>query len=64
MAEGYAQASGFVFGRRTYELLAGYWPHANEEEAPVAEPLNRLPKYVASTTLEPPLEWEHAEVRR
>ena len=52
VADGYAQAGGFLFGRRTYELLAGYWPHAKPEEAPVAEPLNRLHKYVASTTLD------------
>jgi dihydrofolate reductase len=62
VADGYAQAGGFLFGRRTYELLAGYWPRAKPEEAPVAEPLNRLPKYVASTTLEPPLSWNNASL--
>ena len=62
VADGYAQAGGFLFGRRTYELLAGYWPHAKPEEAPVAEPLNELPKYVASTTLEPPLSWDNASL--
>jgi dihydrofolate reductase len=60
VADGYAQAGGFLFGRRTYELLAGYWPHAKPEEAPVADPLNQLPKYVASTTLELPLSWGNA----
>jgi dihydrofolate reductase len=60
VADGYADAGGFLFGRRTYELLASYWPHAKPEEAPVAEPLNKLPKYVASTTLEPPLSWQNA----
>jgi dihydrofolate reductase len=55
-----AEAGGFLFGRRTYELLASYWPHAKPEEAPIAEPLNRSPKYVASTTLTPPLEWDNA----
>jgi dihydrofolate reductase len=62
VAAGYAEAGGFLFGRRTYELLAGYWPHAKEEEAPVADPLNKLPKYVASTTLKAPLEWENASL--
>jgi dihydrofolate reductase len=60
VVEGYAEAGGFLFGRRTYELLASYWPHASEEEQVIAEPLNTLPKYVASTTLTEPLEWEHA----
>jgi dihydrofolate reductase len=55
-----AEAGGFLFGRRTYELLASYWPHAKPEEAAIAEPLNMLPKYVASTTLTPPLEWDNA----
>jgi dihydrofolate reductase len=62
VAAGYAEAGGFLFGRRTYELLAGYWPHAKKEEAPVADPLNKLPKYVASTTLKAPLEWENASL--
>ncbi len=57
---GYADAGGFLFGWRTYELLASYWPHASEEEQVIAEPLNTLSKYVASTTLTEPLEWEHA----
>jgi dihydrofolate reductase len=62
VAAGYAEAGGFLFGRRTYELLVGYWPHAKKEEAPVADPLNKLPKYVASTTLKAPLEWENASL--
>jgi dihydrofolate reductase len=60
VVEGYADAGGFLFGHRTYELLASYWPNASEEEQVIAEPLNTLPKYVASTTLAEPLEWEHA----
>jgi hypothetical protein len=40
--------------------LAGYWPNASEEEQPVPEPLNSKPKYVASTTLTEPLEWQNA----
>jgi dihydrofolate reductase len=64
VVEGYAGAGGFLLGRRTYELLASYWPHASEEEQVIAEPLNSLPKYVASTTLEDPLEWEHSTVLR
>jgi dihydrofolate reductase len=55
-------AGGFLLGRRTYEILSGYWPNASEEEQVVAEPLNTKPKYVASTTLDEPLEWENASV--
>jgi hypothetical protein len=32
-----------------------YWPHAKLEEAAIAGPMNKLPKYVASTTLTPVL---------
>jgi dihydrofolate reductase len=56
------EAGGFLFGRRTYESFAGYWPKASAEEQPVAQPLNRKPKYVASTTLSEPLEWENSSV--
>lgn len=30
------EAGGFLLGRRTYEILAGYWPNATEEEQVVA----------------------------
>jgi dihydrofolate reductase len=62
VVENLAEAGGFLFGRRTYEIFAAYWPTAPEEEQVVAEPLNTRPKYVASTTLTDPLEWQNATV--
>ena len=56
------EAGGFLLGRRTYEIFAAYWPSAPEEEQVIAEPLNRKPKYVASTTLTEPLEWQNSTV--
>jgi dihydrofolate reductase len=43
-----------VFGRITYELMAGYWPTplAAEQMPVVAERMNNLPKVVFSRTLE------------
>ncbi len=62
--EGIVGAGGFLLGRRTYEVFAGYWPNAPEEEQVIAEPLNTKPKYVASTTLRDPLEWQNSTVLR
>jgi len=62
VVQGYAEAGGFLLGRRTYENLAAYWPNASEEEQVIAEPLNTKPKYVASKTLTEPLEWQNASL--
>jgi dihydrofolate reductase len=60
--ESIVEAGGFLLGRRTYEIFAAYWPNAPEEEQMIAEPLNMKPKYVASTTLTEPLEWQNSTV--
>jgi dihydrofolate reductase len=62
VVQGYDEAGGFLFGRRTYEAQAACWPHASEEEQVIAEPLNTKPKYVASRTLVGPLEWPNSTV--
>ncbi|TWD79539.1 dihydrofolate reductase [Kribbella amoyensis] len=43
-------AGGLLLGRRTYEAFAATWPYADQAEPAVAA-MNRIPKYVASTTL-------------
>lgn len=57
---GLAEAGGFLLGRRTWEIFAAYWPTAPVEERSVADPLNTLPKYVASRTLSEPLGWSNS----
>ena len=56
------EAGGFLLGRRTYELFAGYWPTAPEEVQMIADPMNTKPKHVASTTLTGPLEWQNSSL--
>ena len=47
----YQRADAFLFGRRTYELFAGYWGVREDLENPIVGALNTQPKYVASNTL-------------
>ena len=51
----YQRADAFLFGRRTYELFAGYWGVREDLENPIVGALNTKPKYVASNTLTEPL---------
>jgi len=46
-----ARVDAILLGRRTYGMFADYWPKADPAVEPVAEPIARLPKYVASNTL-------------
>jgi dihydrofolate reductase len=59
--QAYQRADAFLFGRRTYELFAGYWGVREDLEDPIVGALNTRPKYVASTTLTDP-EWADTTV--
>src|SRR6266536_5181022 len=58
----YQRADAFLFGRRTYELFAGYWGAEERARAaaedprnhPITDALNTKPKYLVSTTLTDP----------
>lgn len=54
-----------IFGRVTYEGMAGYWPTAAaQEEDPIIAPiLNDIPKAVVSSTLEDAT-WNNSTVIR
>lgn len=55
-------ADAMLLGRKTYEGLAGYWPTATDDNG-FADRVNSMPKYVASTTLAEPLEWNSTLIK-
>jgi len=54
-----AASDALLLGRVTYEGFAAAWPRMNDEEG-FADRMNGYPKYVVSTTLEEPLEWNNS----
>ena len=77
-AQGVPSTDAFLFGRRTYEQFASYWPRALETPSPedphrpgrsspqhraFAVALNELPKLVFSRTLKDP-SWKNSRVLR
>jgi dihydrofolate reductase len=59
-AAGMAAADTMLLGRVTYQEFASYWPYQNSAEQPFTDYLNNTPKYVVSTTLEEPLQWQNS----
>jgi dihydrofolate reductase len=57
MDEATSTPFAMVLGRRTYDIMAAYWPHAPEEAG--AKPFNDATKYVASRS-RPRLEWSNS----
>jgi dihydrofolate reductase len=53
---------GWLFGRRTYEDLLGYWH--GQPDSPFGPMLNDTPKYVVSSTLAEPLPWPNSTLLR
>ena len=59
--QGMARTGAMLFGRRTYEQMASFWPHQTDGN-PFTDHLNKAQKYVVSTTLRDPLLWENSTV--
>ena len=59
-AEGMAATDTHLFGRKTFEKMASYWPTAPADD-PFAVHLNSTPKYVASRTLRS-VDWQNSTI--
>src|SRR4051794_1444920 len=55
------EAESLLLGRVTYEGFSAAWPGRGGE---FADKMNSMPKYVVSSTLSEPLEWENSTVLR
>ena len=54
-------SDALLMGRRTYELMAGYWPTAQDNDPVVKEKMNRTPKLIFSTTLKQ-VAWQNSRL--
>ena len=57
---GLSSTTSYLFGRKTYEKMLGFWPEQPDSN-PMAAHLNGTPKYVATRTLKE-LSWTGAHV--
>ena len=55
------ESDAFLVGRQTFEDLRGYWPQQTDDATGVTDYLNRVQKYVVSSTMTDP-EWENSTV--
>jgi dihydrofolate reductase len=58
--QGLAATTAYLFGRKTYQAMAGHWPNEPDTN-PIAAHLNATPKYVATRTLTS-LDWAGSHV--
>jgi dihydrofolate reductase len=56
-----ASVDALLLGKTTYETFAAYWP--GQTGPAFADPINRLPKYVVSRTLQK-AEWNNSHILR
>jgi dihydrofolate reductase len=54
-----SEADGFLVGRRTFEDLRGYWPEQSDDPTGISDYLNRVQKYVVSSTMTDP-QWQNS----
>lgn len=58
--DGLKSTTAYLFGRKTYEKMIGYWP-SQPDENPMAAHLNATQKYIATQTLST-VTWSNSQV--
>lgn len=62
---GLREVDTLLFGRVTYQMMAGYWPSAGPEEGEFADIMNGIAKVVFSTTLrDADVTWSNARLAK
>jgi dihydrofolate reductase len=56
-----SQADALLIGRQTFEDFRGYWPKQTDDPTGVTDYLNKVAKYVVSSTMSDP-EWQNSTV--
>lgn len=56
-----SQADALLVGRRTFEDFRSYWPKQTDDATGVTDYLNRVAKYVVSSTMRDP-QWQNSTV--
>jgi dihydrofolate reductase len=55
------QGDALLLGRQTFEDFRGYWPLQTDDRTGITEELNRVQKYVVSSTMTDP-QWQNSTV--
>ena len=61
MAAGMGEGGAMLFGHRTYDRMAAFWPHQTDGN-PFTEYLNAAEKFVVTRNPSITLDWEHTTV--
>jgi dihydrofolate reductase len=56
-----ADSDAMLLGRVTYQEFAAFWPYqSSDDDQEITDYMNNTPKFVVSTTLQEPLEWNNS----